>query len=427
MGAPDSEAEVVDAGQWLVDHRAGLDRGEAEWLERLAAFDRDGLWALDGHFGCVTWLIWRAGMRRSTAFEKLRIAHELTRRPIIKKAFDGGDLSYSAVRAITRLDRPAPEVDEALVELAKSSQASILDIEKMVRTYNLYADQERPPAENPEPARDLKIRRGENGTGEITITLRDLEIEEFAAALQAFMDLRYRPGPVDQSSAGDSGATDHPQPVDRSSPGDSDAIEEAPLEEASRAARKADAFMDLVNSALATADGGQAHGDDRYLVHLVSRDGGRSFNYLDGTPVHPLDADLVTCDCSSVTHTVGDRGEPLNLGRKTREWNTAQRRAIAVRDGGHCRFPGCAFSHYDIHHLQAWEAGGLTDVANGCCQCRRHHRMLHAGYQVRGDPNGQLDFHRPDGSYIGTTHPAGTRTLGLSGGAVPHESRPHHE
>lgn len=24
-----------DAGQWLVDHRCGLDRGEAEWLERL--------------------------------------------------------------------------------------------------------------------------------------------------------------------------------------------------------------------------------------------------------------------------------------------------------------------------------------------------------------------------------------------------------
>jgi hypothetical protein len=24
-----------------------------------------------------------------------------------------------------------------------------------------------------------------------------------------------------------------------------------------------------------------------------------------------------------------------------------------VRDGGHCRFPGCQFSHYDIHHMQS--------------------------------------------------------------------------
>jgi hypothetical protein len=26
------------------------------------------------------------------------------------------------------------------------------------------------------------------------------------------------------------------------------------------------------------------------------------------------------------------------------EWSTAQRRAIIVRDAGHCRFPGCTFS-----------------------------------------------------------------------------------
>ena len=410
----------LDAGAWLVEHRADLDRGEAVWLERLARFDSDDLWALDGHFCCATWLVWRTNMARSTAFEKLRVAHELSRRPSIADAFRQGRLSYSAVRAITRMDRPAPEVDEALVELAASGQASILDIEKVVRSYALYADQDRPPGEDPRPARDVKIRRGDHGRGQIVITLGDLEIEEFAAALQAFIDLRYRPGAVDGSSAEDPHETTGsditgPGPVEESSTADSDRFEEAPLEEADRASRKADAFMDLISAGLHAADRGHAAGDDRYMVHLVTRDGGHTLGFLDGIPLHPGDAAMIRCDCSTVAHTIGDGGEPLYLGRKSRDWNTAQRRAISVRDAGHCRFPGCQYTHYDIHHVEWWDDGGPTDVANGICECRRHHRMLHAGYQVQGDPNGELRFYRPNGTYIGSTYPAAARIPDLAG------------
>lgn len=35
--------------------------------------------------------------------------------------------------------------------------------------------------------------------------------------------------------------------------------------------------------------------------------------------------------------------------------------------------------------------------------------MLHAGFSFEGDPNGELRFHRPDGSYTGSTYPAGVR------------------
>lgn len=405
---------LFDDGQWLVQHRAGLDRGEAEWLERLARFDRDGLWAIDGHFCCATWLVWRTNMKRSTAFEKLRVAHELARRPVVAEAFRRGDISYSAVRAITRMIRPDPGVDEAMVALAASGGAAIIDLERAVRHYILNRDQEEPPPDEPKWVRDVKIHRGDDGTGRIVITLSDLETEEVAAALQAFIDLRYRPKAGDESSGAD---PSQPQPgaraVDQSSPedpGHAGPTGEAPVEEAGRPAQKANAFMDLVNAALAAADDGHAAGDDRYLVHIVTRDHGRSYSLLDGTPLHPYDA-FIACDAATVTHSVGDDGEPLHLGRRTREWNTAQRRAISVRDGGHCRFPGCNFTHYDIHHMQPWEAGGLTDITNGCCQCRRHHRLLHAGYQIQGDPAGQLDFYRPDGTYLGTTYPAEARLL----------------
>jgi Domain of unknown function (DUF222) len=236
--------DAGDVGRWLVEARLQMDQAEALWLERLAEFDRDGLWALDGQFSCAGWLVWRTNMARSTAFEKLRVAHQLERRPIVAEAFRAGRLSYSAVRAITRLDRPDPEVDEALVQLADSGQASILDLERVVRSYLLYADQDRLPPDEGQRTRDVKIIRGE-GHGQVVVTLGELEVEEFAAAFQAFLDLRYRPQAVDESAR-----------VDPLS-------EEAQAEEPNRAARKADAFMDLVRTALNHADGARAAGDDR--------------------------------------------------------------------------------------------------------------------------------------------------------------------
>jgi hypothetical protein len=387
FGGVGEEVGRVDDGEWLVERRAVLDRAEAGWLERLARFDRDGGWAADGQLSCVSWLVWRTNMGRSTAFDKLRVAHELERRPVVAQAFREGRLSYCAVRAITRLDRPDPGVDAALVALAESGQASIVDLERVVRSYHLYADQDRPPPDDSDRCRDVKIIRGDGGRGQVVVTLDAVEVEEFGAALQAFVDLGYRSQPGDESSPEDAGGG------------------EAPLEQASRAARKADAFMDLVRTALHQPEGGPGAGNDRYLVHLVTRTDKLGMTSLDGRPLHPAQAARVACDASTVAHTVGAGGEPLSLGRKTRDWSTAQRRAIAVRDGGRCRFVGCQYSHWDIHHIRAWQHDGPTDIDNGCCQCPRHHRMLHRGYRLEGDPNRQLRFYRPDGTYLGSTTP----------------------
>lgn len=411
--AGEFDVAVCDVGQWLVDHRLDIDRAEAHWLERLSEFDRDQLWVLDGQLSCCSWLMWRTRMARSTAFEKLRVAHEIFRRPIIAEAFRCGVLSYSAVRVITRMDHPNADVDQAIVDLASSDRATLTDIERVVRSYELYASQERAPIDAAPQRRDVRIRRGDRGTGQVIITLSDLEIAEFAAALQAFVDLRYRPGdPVDESPGVDTGSGD---PVDESPRVDT----EAPMEEAGRAARAADAFMDLVGAAIAAADDTHAAGDDRYLVHFVTRDAGRTMALADGTPIEPREVAAVACDSSRVIHTVDDHGEPLELGRRTRSWSTAQRRAIRVRDAGHCRFPGCRFTYVDIHHIQPWEHGGPTDIANGCYQCRRHHRMIHAGYRIEGDPNRELRFYRPGGTYIGSTYPSeAATTLRTLTGAV---------
>ena len=337
---------MVDVGAWLVERRGELDRGEAGWLERLAEFDRDGLWAAEGQLSCVSWLVWRTNMGRSTAFDKLRVAHQLARRPIVAEAFVRGRLSYSAVRAITRLDRPDPGVDEALVALAESGQASILDIERVVRSYHLYAGQDRPPPDEAGRARGVRIVRGGDGTGQVIVSLSDLEVEEFAAALQAFVDRRYRPRPGDESSpedrkAGEGAREDPWRPGDESSAGDGP-TGEAPLEEASRPAQTADAFMDLVGTALGHAGSGQAAGDDRYLVHLVSRPDSPGLTTLDGRPLHPGDAAMVACDTSTVSHVQSDGGEPLNLGGGGKTKLEERGRPFAFRS------QPCSWSHEDL-------------------------------------------------------------------------------
>lgn len=371
--------QVVTQGEWLVEHRCALDRGEAEWLLELAGFDRDQGWALDGQLSCVDWLVWRARMARGTAYEKLLVARQMARRPLLADALAGGRVSYSAVRAISRIEDPDPEVDAALLQVAEVG--TVADVDKAVRAYQLHADQHRPPID-PGTRRGLTMKRGLDGTSTIEVTLADIEIEEVLAALRAAMDRAVGVEAVVDSAAAESEAS----PV-------------APLELPSYPAMRADALMDLVRSGLVALDSQPPGGADRYMVHLV-REAGRSATLADGSPVDPALAATVACDCSTVEHHTGD-GEPLYLGRRQRVWSTAQRRAILIRDRATCRFPGCHRRIADIHHIRWWEHGGQTDVDNGLLICPRHHTMLHTGYDARGDANHPVVFVRADGSVVG--------------------------
>src|SRR5438477_11373730 len=93
----------AELGRRLIDLSSRLAAMECEWLSTLAEFDSRYGWWNDGEVSCVDWLASRCGLSRITAREKLRVAHELERRPAVRAAFQGGALSYSKVRAITRI------------------------------------------------------------------------------------------------------------------------------------------------------------------------------------------------------------------------------------------------------------------------------------------------------------------------------------
>nr|MBA2767609.1 DUF222 domain-containing protein [Sporichthyaceae bacterium] len=98
----------------------------------------------------------------------------------------------------------------------------------------------------------------------------------------------------------------------------------------------------------------------------------------------------LACDALIVPAVLGGPSQVLDLGRTTRVWNLAQRRAVALRDRG-CAAPGCdqppAACH--VHHSWHWTDGGPTDLANAALLCGFHHRMVHRqGWAITLAANG---------------------------------------
>ncbi len=116
-----------------------------------------------------------------------------------------------------------------------------------------------------------------------------------------------------------------------------------------------------------------------------------------GIHVSAETARRLACDAATVTMRHGPTGEVLDVGRRTRTISPALRRALAARDR-HCRFPGCAATRCDGHHIEHWAQGGATALGNLVLLCRRHHRAVHEeGFRVALDAAGEARFLRPDG------------------------------
>ena len=102
----------------------------------VAEFDRRGGWS-EGFRSCAHWLSWRVGWGLGTARERVRVARALEL-PLLSEALRKGQISYSKVRAATRVARPDNE--QELLVLAKDGTASHL--ERLVRYYRRYVGDE---------------------------------------------------------------------------------------------------------------------------------------------------------------------------------------------------------------------------------------------------------------------------------------------
>jgi hypothetical protein len=109
-------------------------------------------------------------------------------------------------------------------------------------------------------------------------------------------------------------------------------------------------------------------------------------------PISAALAAALACDAGSYVIGLDHHGNPLWMSRRERYFTAAQRKALAVRDGG-CVFPGCTAppSWCHAHHVVEWTRDGPTDIDNGVLLCAFHHRVIHRSEyrlrMIRGRPH----------------------------------------
>ncbi|HEY4270331.1 MAG TPA: DUF222 domain-containing protein [Galbitalea sp.] len=116
----------------------------------------------------------------------------------------------------------------------------------------------------------------------------------------------------------------------------------------------------------------------------------------DEEPISAAQARRLACNAKIVPVVLGGQSEILDLGRASRLFSPAQRKALRIRDK-RCRAKGCATAATwsEAHHLKSWLAGGKTDIANGILLCGFHHHRAHdSGYEHAMDSDGDLEFWR---------------------------------
>lgn len=411
-----SDATLQDLGARIIDLCGRMHGAECQLLELIRQLDDLHPW--NGAMpSCAHWLVYRCGMDIVTAREKVRVAHALSDLPLLSERFRSGELSYSKVRALTRVadaDSEAAWVDTALTHTAAQ-------LERIVRQHRQTDTLSRPDAALAAwRHRHLEYRIQDDGSlsfeGRIPAEVGAMLVQALNRALE-WMDQEEREadgGGSDSAEARGSGASVEASVEDSAESSWQHAADPASgsvaqAQRPSLAARRADALGLLAERFLAVApeadEGLQTA--DRYLltVHapvtalpLRARVDPSDPPALEQGPVLATETvRRIGCDAALVRVLESGDGEPLDVGRKTRVIPPALRRALKRRDGG-CRFPGCTHTRFvDGHHIVHWADGGETRLDNLVSVCRQHHRLLHEGSYSVVKRDAEFHFFHPNG------------------------------
>ena len=302
--------------------------------------------------------------RMNAAREKVRVAHALKTLPAMSAAMASGALAFSKGRAMTRVAGEHNE-EELLSFALKTTTAHVEERCRELRcgTVGSLGD-----AQRANSSRSLRIsRNAERGVMTISIDL-PLETGEM---LEKALDK----------------ARDDSRPS-------------AEFVDASWSARQADALVSMASAYLSGEAGNTGNTSDDYLVTIhvdqsaLANGSGRS-----SLPIESVKR--LCCDGYAVILGEDEKGELLNIGRKTRIVPTAIKRALKARDKI-CRFPGCHHERFvDAHHIQHWSAGGETSLDNLLLLCSRHQKLVHEdGFTIERDFQNQWFFKRADGRAV---------------------------
>ncbi len=357
----------------ITELAAHISAATARWLELIAELDEHGGWVAAGAKSLAHWISYACSMSPVAAREHVRVARRLRDLPRIAASFARGELSYSKVRALTRVEEVADE--DSLVALARAASAA--QLERIVRGYRSCVAVEQ-DAEAQFAERELHWRWDEHGALVVRGRLPAEAGALLVRAIEAARDELGAPPSVDRSASAEATQT-------------GDRV----------ASRNVDALLALAESSL--ANGKRSRNADRYQIvlhvdvaalseHDTERREAARCELEEGIPLPVEAARRLSCD-GSIVRILERDGRPLSAGRKTRTISPALRRTLRSRDDG-CAFPGCSQVHHvDAHHIDHWADGGRTELTNLVQLCRHHHRLLHeGGFSVRRTRTGFVFF-----------------------------------
>src|SRR3989441_3878514 len=359
-------AELDRLGDEIAELSAHLEAATARLLDLIREFDAREGWS-NGCRSCAHWLSWRVGLDMGAAREKVRVARALGTLPRIARAFARGELSYSKVRALTRV--ATAQTEERLLGVGRAGTAE--HVERIVRGWRrVDRNAEARESATRHRSRALHVYRDDDGMvrirGRLEPEVGELLIQALTAARET-LDQR-----THQTFVGADGG---------------DVSAETPTFEQ----QQADALALLAETALHHGIDPGAPGE-RYqvVVHvdapaLADPEAPGQSVLEDGEHVSAETSQRLACDASRVVMQHARDGRVVEVAARTRTIPPAIRRALHHRDRG-CRFPGCGLRLGQGHHIRHWAQGGPTTLSNLAMLCRRHHRAVHEeGYTLPGN------------------------------------------
>ena len=186
-----SQRDIEYLGEQIAELSAHIDAATYRLLVLIADFDERGGWNV-GFKSCAHWLNWRTGINLGAAREKVRVARALTGLPRISAAMERGELSYSKVRALTRV--ATADNEEELLVFARAGTAS--HTETLVRMWR-RADrcEELKEDERRRTSRSLTLHPDDDGMYRIQGLLEPEVGAMLSKALEAAVDALYCEGP----------------------------------------------------------------------------------------------------------------------------------------------------------------------------------------------------------------------------------------
>ena len=360
--------EMNVVGECIAEGAAHLDVAMHRVLTDIREFEAGGGWHPQGAQSCAHWLSWRVGWTLGTARDRVRVAQRLGELPRIDAALARAEVSYSKVRAMTRV--ATPENEELLLHYARYSTAAQLEL--ICRKYQAVQRINRLDPGVEAHHRQVTRREREDGMVQISAVLRPDE----AAILWK-------------------------------------AIEQATADVSAETRSRCDGLMALVQGYARGTGGDRAPVE---VVMTVAKEtleshGDEPGNLDDGTCVSAETARRLSCDAGLVEVVESAAGGGLSVGRKTRTLPAAIKRAMLLRDEHCCRFPGCSNRRYlDGHHVEHWATGGETALSNLISLCSYHHGFVHEhGYRVELDEHQCPTFFDPSGRRVLPAPPRATR------------------